>query len=318
MNPIGGYFELEMPFRKQLFHPNAFAVNFGRAGLELILRSRCYDKVWLPEYICPVVFALMNQLEIPWQTYSVDSNLEPTAPHRVSAREAFLYVNYFGIKDDCCRRLECEVDNLILDLTQAFFYKPGVGVDGFNSARKFFGVPDGAFVFGDGLNDASLPESTSWEGCEALLRRLDNDLVGGYCAFQQHEKAMQTWHPARMARLTQALLGSIDMHVARSRRLHNFAALHSRLGPHNRLSIDPDAAGPLCYPFLHPEGRALKRRLIDRQIFTPTFWLGLESWLPISRLVEDWIDNLVCIPCDQRYDTNDMLTILGHLEGCKL
>ncbi|MGI5867984.1 MAG: hypothetical protein ACOX9C_00875 [Kiritimatiellia bacterium] len=313
MKPIGGFFELEHSASADAVLPGAGAVNFGRAGLELILRRRCYGKVWLPEYICPVVFALMNRLEIPWQTYPLDSNFEPIAPHRTSAREAFLYVNYFGVKDDCCRRLEKEADNLILDLTQAFFYEPEAGIDGFNSARKFFGVPDGAFVFGEGLDAASLPESTSWNGCEALLRRLDNDLVGGYCAFQQHEKAMQEWQPAKMSRLTAALLGSIDIHESRSRRCRNFATLHARLAPHNRISLDSDNIGPLCYPFLHPEGRVLKRRLIDRQIFTPTFWPGLESWLPLSRLVEDWIDNLVCIPCDHRYSTRDMETIIKEI-----
>ena len=144
--PIGGYFELEMP-RGELPCEGGVTVNFGRGGLELILRTRQYRKVWIPDYICPCVPAFLNAIGMPFSTYEIGANLEPRELPPLAWNEAFLYVNYFGVKDDYCDELEESRSNLILDLTQAFYYRP-LNADGFNSTRKFFGVPDGGFAFG--------------------------------------------------------------------------------------------------------------------------------------------------------------------------
>ena len=55
--------------------------------------------------------------------------------------EAFLYTNYFGLKQGCVKLLEKKYgDHLIVDNAQAFFAKPIKGIDTFYSARKFFGL----------------------------------------------------------------------------------------------------------------------------------------------------------------------------------
>ena len=307
MKPIGGYFGLETSVGS-LPHASAIPVNSGRGGLDLILRSRGYRRVCLPDYLCPDVFAFLNAIECPFKTYGINAKLEPISIPKLDEDEAFLYVNYFGVKDAYCLHLEQSQPSLILDLSQAFHYCPR-RADGFNSARKFFGVPDGGFVFGKDLTDDDLPESSSFDQCEALLRRADGDLAGGYAAFQRLEQTKGEQRAAKMSRLTRSLLGSIDINRAQAARRKNFLTLHGLLGRANVLDIDTDVAGPLCYPLLVSNGDSLKHRLIEKHVFVPTYWRGLDAFTSPNTFVDDLTRNLVCLPCDQRYSPSDMAAI---------
>ena len=305
VKPIGGYFELELP-RGRLPYPNAVPVNFGRGGLSLIVQTRNYRRIWIPDYICPVVPRYLTRLGIECSTYEIGLNLEPIAIPTLESDEAFLCVNYFGIKDAYCRILEQSQKNLILDLTQAFYYEP-TAADGFNSARKFFGVPDGAFVFGAGLTDDDLPQSISYDQFEPLLRRADNDLAGGYSAFHALDDARENLDAARMAHLTRSMIASLNVAEARSIRETNFKVLATSLARTNELKQLQGISGPLVYPYLMQGGAQLRRRLIENKIFCPTYWPNISGMgYAATRLVKD----LVCVPIDQRYGEEDMKRIV--------
>ena len=309
MKPIGGYFELELP-RGKLPYPNAVPVNFGRGGLALIVQTRRYRRVWIPDYICPVVPRYLERIGVEHSTYEIDLNLEPTTIPQLERDEAFLYVNYFGVKDACCRALEQTQKNLILDLTQAFYYEPTVA-DGFNSARKFFGVPDGAFVFGAGISNEGLPRAISYDQFAPLLMRADGDLAGGYSAFHSLDDARENLDATQMATLTRLLISSVDVDTARIRRSKNFMKLATVLGATNELKFEQDAVGPLVYPYLVQNGEQLKKRLVDKKIFCPTYWPKIQgASLAARRLVND----LVCMPCDQRYGVEDMKRIIEEVK----
>lgn len=308
MRPIGGYFELELP-RGKLPYPNAVPVNFGRGGLALIVQARNYRRVWIPDYICPVVPHYLARLGVEYSVYEINLNLEPVALPTLDSDEGFLYVNYFGIKDAYCRKLEQSQKNLILDLTQAFYYEPAVA-DGFNSARKFFGVPDGTFVFGKGLSDKGLPQAIAYDQFEPLLRRADNDLAGGYSAFHALDDARENLDVARMAPLTRTMIASLNVAGARSRREVNFTALAASLAQTNELKQLEGFSGALVYPYLVQGGGQLKRRMIENNIFCPTYWPQIHCMGSAARRL---VNDLVCIPCDQRYGMTDMEFILDEV-----
>lgn len=311
MKAIGGYFGLELE-DGELPHPSDVAVNFGRGGLELILKARTYTHVWLPCYICPCVPKYLSKIGIGFSFYEINGNLEPCTFPQLACHDAFLYVDYFGIKDDFCRRLDAAHKQIILDLTQAFYYEP-IHADGFNSARKFFGVPDGGFVFGRNLSSDALSESFSYDTCEMLLRRADGDLAGGYAAFKRAEEEKAFWEARKMSRLTRRLLSQYDREAARRIRLRNFKYLHCRLEKTNKLPIRLcGVTGPLVYPYLPGEGGcAIKTKLIQKQVFCPTFWPNLANTYDVNR---ELAENLVCLPIDQRYSEEDMDMILEGLE----
>ena len=64
------------------------------------------------------------------------------------ANDEYLYVvNYYGqLTKRKVLELKHRFAQIILDNTQAFFQKPLDGIDTIYSCRKFFGVPDGAYL----------------------------------------------------------------------------------------------------------------------------------------------------------------------------
>jgi hypothetical protein len=167
---IGGYFELGMP-DGDLLYSDAYPVNLGRNGLRLIVGGRKYTDIWLPAYICQDVIDTLLADNIRIRFYKIDDKLEPVVLPVLKKKEGFLYVNYFGIKDTACEKISKTVKNVILDLSQAFFYTPPEGIDAFNSARKFIGVPDGGFVFGNLAGTLNLPQGYSHDQIKHLALR---------------------------------------------------------------------------------------------------------------------------------------------------
>lgn len=204
MQAIGGYFGLEPTLNEKTtpFHSEGYPINFGRGGLLAILKVHGYRRVWLPEYNCPSVTEYLTKHHIVWETYPVDEQLNPILPN-LSSGDALCYINYFGIKFETCRHLEAQGLPLILDLTQAFFYKPLPQTDAFSSARKFVGVPDGGYLFGPLVEECDLvqQEMTPVE-CQSLFLRQQGDVTGGYAAFQQQSATMANWMPARASQMT--------------------------------------------------------------------------------------------------------------------
>ncbi len=315
--PMGGYFELELPPGRSPF-PAGYPVNLGRAGLELIVRARGYTRVFVPEYICPVVFEKLKALGLECCVYTVDEKLEIDCPvPSLRTTDGLLYVNYFGMKNAYCDQLARSVKNLILDLAQAFFYTPPAHTDAFNSARKFVGVPDGGYVFGDFVTTLALPRAASWRQCEHLLCRLDGDVAGGYQIFKTNESSMRDWPSLRMSTATERMLHAANWESIRRQRIDNVQCLHGLLGGVNRFMIGGlGEQAPLCYPLLIPNGAAVKRELIARRIFVPTYWPNPELNVLLTPATQTFVANLVCLPIDQRYGVSEMSWLAAQYRKC--
>jgi hypothetical protein len=105
----------------------------------------------------------------------------------------------------------------------------------------------------------------------------------------------------------------ITADYARTKRNENYAVLARALGEANKLQlITPD--GPFCYPFYCKDGMRIKKELAAKKIYVPTLWpnvLDLEG-----SLEKDFAENILPLPCDQRYDEGDMRRILEVLDVC--
>ena len=166
MMSIGGYFELEIREGKH-FHQGAIKLSTARQCFEYILKARRYTKVYIPYYTCDVIIEPLMKLNVKYEYYHINSLLDPVFDKKIESSEAFLYTNYFGLKQDTVLYLSRFYPNLIVDNAQAFFAKPIEGVDTFYSARKFFGVPDGAYLYTTALLDMSVQNilwSSSFSG----------------------------------------------------------------------------------------------------------------------------------------------------------
>lgn len=319
MKAVGGYFELTLPEGKEHFHREAIALNTGRNAFEYALRTRPgVRRVLLPHYICDTILEPVRRLGLVWDWYSLGEDLLPVGDLQVSDADVFLYVNYFGLADGNVRRLaEIYGTRLIVDGTQAFFAPPLPGIDTFYSARKFFGVPDGAYLYSDRVLDGHLEQDQSWDRFEHLVKRWELGPEGGYDDFKRADARLNDREMKAMSAITDRLLRCVPYEAAAQRRIANYQLLHSRLGEWNRwrelLPAEPECA-PMTYPLLIRDGGDLKRFLISRRVFVPTYWESVLERLPPSDSIERLlVRDLVCLPLDQRYSADDMPHIVEQV-----
>ncbi|MBR5698186.1 MAG: hypothetical protein IKX44_06140 [Prevotella sp.] len=313
MNPIGGYFSLELPLHEE-YHKEAIKLNTGRNCLEYILRSRKYSKVYIPYYSCDVLLEPFRKLGIEYTFYRINIEFEIAEVIALKENEALLYINYFGLKQNYVSSLAGEYSSqLIVDNTQAFYAKPIEGIDTFYTCRKFFGVPDGAYLYTDHPLDDDIEQDVSWERMDFLTKRIDLSPEDGYSDFRQQSHDLIGQRIKRMSRLTERFMQSIGYDAVAARRRDNFNCLHKHLSESNQLHLSfNDDAVPMIYPYLTSK-EGLREYLIQNKVFVAKYWPNV---LELSNFKTEYelANKVVAIPCDQRYEKDEMLFILKTID----
>jgi len=316
MNSIGGYFELELPHREE-YHKNAIRLNTGRNAFEYVLRAKAYQKAYLPYYTCDVMLQPIQKLNIEFEFYSIDEFFQPIFDFTIiKDDEVFVYNNYFGICDNQVNKVAAKCKNLIVDNSQAFYSLPLPGVDTFYSPRKFFGIPDGAYLYTDTLLDESFETDISYQRFEHLLGRADRSAEEFYTVFRKNEEEFSNQPIKHMSRLTQKLLSGIDYDTIAAIRRQNFDILHSHLKHSNQLKADLEIeAVPMTYPLLVSDGGQLREKLIQNRIYVATYWPNVLKWCDEKLLENKLTKEIVFFPIDQRYDEVEMKSIIEVIEN---
>jgi hypothetical protein len=309
INPIGGYFELELPGKRQQPYPEATRFQSARAAFLALARAGNPKRVWMPRYICNAMLTPLEKTEIECVWYDVNDQLEVDANTRIGIDDWLLYVNYFGICNNQVAQLlqRFSPDQVVLDFSQSFFSRPaGDAMATIYSPRKFFGVPDGGLL----VSQITVPrpetqDTGSFGRISHLMRRLGNSPEAGYAEYQHAEDSLAECEPKQMSKLTDRILSSIDFDSVSKKRRENFLFLHGALCKNNILSVDvAGLTAPLCYP-LSTSDSGLRGRLANERIFVPTYWKDA-----LSRVSGGWavkmITNLLPLPIDQRYAQKDM------------
>lgn len=311
MSEIGGYFQLELPGGKE-FHQPSVRLNSGRNALEYILIAKKYRKIYLPYYTCDVLLEPLQKHHITFEFYEVDDKLEPIFDYqKIDDNDAFLFTNYFGLKDNFVTSLALKVKTLIIDNAQAFYAKPIKDIDTFYSPRKFFGIPDGAYLFTNTILFEKFEHDTSYQRFEHLLKRIDISTEDGYADFTKNDNSLINQPIKLMSPLTQKLLESINYMVIAEKRRENYMYLHEYLKTKNSLWFSElDGQVPMVYPFFDKTG-ILRNKLTANKIYTALYWQNVISWQPNKHSTEyEFATNIVHLPIDQRYTTKDLDKIL--------
>ena len=324
MKSIGGYFSLEVNDGRE-YHADAIHLNAGRYALEYVLKARKYCKVYIPYYICDSVLEPFKRQNVDYEFYHINESLEPAVRLTPKDDEAVLYVNYFGLKNRLTNFFCYAYPNTILDYTQAFYCERGnkyddssVRCDTFYSCRKFFGVPDGAYLYTDCLLDEDLPQGESYERMLFLTKRVDRSAQEGYADFQANDQFISAMGMKSMSRLTKAMLQGIDYSNKANRRIHNFHILNRVLGNTNFFKWPMDyGTVPLVYPYYVEDGAGLRQYLIEHQVFCARYWPNVLEWCEKTSFEYKLAENLVALPIDQRYDEEDMQMILNIIDSYK-
>jgi hypothetical protein len=313
MTSIGGFFALELPSTGGSYHSDAIAMCSGRACLRQIVQAIGASRVLLPFYICDSALEPLNTVGVPYSFYSLTPSLEPELSGLDPRRDCVLYVNYFGLKTACAMELAARNGaSVIIDDTQAFYQKGYANAWSFNSARKFFGVPDGAYAYGAGLGTFAPSARLEDSRYEHLINRLVGNQDLAYRQFIEHERSVSA-ELLRPSIFAEQLLAGIDYTRAAQIRRRNFAEVHERLAPLNQLRIDLDLiaeAVPFCYPFL-PRIKVPFESLWRRQIFVPQLWPEIEGRTDHGFKWEREISSrLLPLPIDQRYGSEHMERVI--------
>ena len=314
MEAIGGYFSLELLQREE-YHKYAIRLNTGRNCLEYILRVRGYKKVFVPYYTCEAVMEPINKLGIPYEFYHIDVHFEIRDRFSLKEGEALLYTNYFGLKQRYVEQLaETIGSRLIVDNTQAFYAKPIPGIDTFYTCRKFFGVPDGAYLYCDKELDEEIEQDYSYDRVAHLVKRIDLSAEDGFKDFRRVDDGLDNQPVRKMSKLTQRMVQSIDYEAAAQRRRANFLILHKALGKENNLELHlEEDAVPMVYPYLVP-AEGLREKLIENKIFVARYWPNVLDWTTNDDIEYLLAYQMQPLPIDQRYGEKEMKYIINKIQ----
>lgn len=313
LSPIGGVFAPETPYGDAAPHPDALALSTGRACLAVMLQTLRPQAVYVPFYTCNSVYQPFVERRIPLRFYALDARLRPQAPPTLQTDEYFLWTNYFGVGGRDLADIAARYgDRLLIDDTHAFFAGRREGLWSFNSARKFFGVPDGAYLFAPTPLTVAAPRFSPAPSRHAHLAR-----AGDWAAAYQAEAAYEATLDAvvrRISRVGERLLRGVDFARAAQIRRENFAVLHTHLAATNRLALDPAPTDiPFCYPYL-PTAAIDRGALAQRQIFALPLWQDV-----IWRAVEGYAwerqlsRRLLALPIDPRYGPVQMHRLVATI-----
>ena len=318
MNTIGGFLPLEIqtvPGREPC-HAGAAALSSGRGAFHAILRTARPRRVLLPFYICDAMLAPLAASRTPYELYAIDEGFLPARPLEPADGELAVVVNYFGVLAPfAAREAERLGARAAIDDTQAFFRRGSSGRWSFNSARKFFGVPDGAVLYGPIANLDALPASDVGD-CAHLVARLEaRDADAAWALFKQHEARIGI-EPQRISAVSERLMAAADLECARRRREANFLLLHDALGGANAIGLplaDAAADGPMCYPFL-AHADVDRDRLARAGVFVPALWpeIGARSGSDFA-WERQAARRLLPLPIDHRYGAAEMETLVRRL-----
>ena len=317
----GGYIELD-EYSGEEYYPEAWALNSGRAALRLFIRLKKIRKIYLPAFCCDTVREACAAEGILWEYYSVDKDFRPCLSEEDAGNDWVCLVNFYGVFDDGdMQALMQQYPRLIVDYTHAFFQQPLKGMNVLYSCRKFFGVPDGAYlILGEGEGEKiykTLPQDLSFERMHFLLGRFEAGASPFYQEYAQNNDFFANEPIKRMSKLTHNLLRAIDYPRVCGQRTENFAFLHRQLKEKNVLNLPPAIEGAYAYPFWFNgdkiSGKEIRRRLIAQQIYIPMLWPEVCSLEEASPLERQMTENILPLPVDQRYNRGDMEEILGCL-----
>lgn len=309
MKEIGGYFELEHLISDE-YYKGLIHLNTARNALLYLIKLKEIEKVYIPYYLCNSVSDMLQKFGYKYEYYRIAADFSPIFNKNLKEQEYLYIVNYFGqLSEEKILSLKDQHKQIIIDNSQAFFQRPLSLIDTIYSCRKFFGVPDGAYLSTDKKLDEELEIDISKGRIEHLLGRFEGKASDYYSDFLEVDEQFNGATLKQMSKLTRNLMGAIDYRNVFRKRNSNYRYLEKELYKFNQIKlISP--RGPFCYLFYSKNGLQLRKDLAEKKIYIPTLWKNVLNTTPKESIEYQYSANLLPIPCDQRYDLEDMKYIV--------
>ncbi len=304
MREIGGYIELDR-YTLPMLHEGAIALNCARNALAYLIKARKIKRILIPKFLCDSVREVCKRENVEYQYYSIGADFMPKDIELDDGQ--WLYaVNFYGqLDNEILKGLADKHGRIIIDNVQAYYQMPIAGIDTIYTCRKFFGVADGAFLYTDAMLEEELPQDESFERMRFLLGRFERTASEFYAEYAANNALFANEPIKIMSKLTKNLLHAIDYDTIKKCRKENFEFLHNALGRINRLNLTVPE-GAFMYPLYIENGAQIRKQLQEKKIYIPTLWPDVFECCDKSELEYDMAKNILPLPCDQRYATEEM------------
>lgn len=221
------------------------------------------------------------------------------------------------------RKSNCKV---VLDLTQCVFSTKRYPFISFvvGSYRKWFPIPDGAFLecnqdvkaplspddeyslFTESLTAAMYLRGLYFKNKEQLTKRISIRL-----SKYADNIAENNIVPHKMSQIAYKLLRKQDFAFNQERRISNYGYLFHNINDGDDVrkvckDLGDVSTAPLYFPIYANKRESLQRKLAQEAVYAPIVWPVEDSRVLINSEVEYIYKHLLAIPCDQRYDENDL------------
>jgi hypothetical protein len=72
--------------------------------------------------------------------------------------------------------------------------------------------------------------------------------------------------------------------------------------------------GLVSHPYMTDNAESLRKQLIENKIYVPIYWPELKTSSELSEFESRFVRQIVCLPIDQRYGSEDMMGIANFLK----
>ena len=212
--------------------------------------------------------------------------------------------------------LASKFKRVIIDNSQAFFAEPIEDALNVYSARKFIGVPDGAYVMG---KDAEKYTDEYEQGYSSdtslfLLQRIEYGCEGKtYQNRTINEERIDHEDIRKMSALTRAILDGTDYQELIDKRRENFriaVELFSEINEINPLLYYDQDCVPMVYPLMINDENLLSR-LLSAKHFQGHWWNYILEIAEKDSFEYKMSSLMVPITIDQRYTREHLEYIRG-------
>lgn len=296
----------------------------------------------LPAYTCmTVVLPFLNQ---GWKCifYSINKKLRIDRKHLMAVYDEFhpeivVAHPYYGMDFSesevaLLEELKQKGCIIVVDLTQCIFSKQRLPfVDYYvGSIRKWMAMPDGAFLETPSL-DKCVPIPKDKDYNDVFVRKQTDSMYlrGVYFDYGNQEikevsrrinkeavfLSRNNIQPHKMAALSYVKMKNERIDNIIKRRMSNFQRLYNELKENSHYTsvcnnLEDVTSAPLYFSIYAMERLEMQRKLAEEKIYAPLIWpLGMEEML-VSDDVRFIYQHILAIPCDQRYNEEDMMKIV--------
>lgn len=332
MKPIGGFMDfspyswnfgaIQKPeqWNTSFTRKDKILTHSGRGALKKIIETLGIKKLTISDYDCPSIINMLKSIPI-------DIEIQTFGDY--TSHEGYLldaHYWFWSVKDEIESR--SRIGDTITDLTHNIYHPGTENGYSFSSLRKWFPVPDGAFILPPERSyEITIPEKENHfsstdhliplpDGSKSYYRYLNNEelIDSGY--FKASKFTEQFFEPDLDDEGNDYKLQ--DLYLLGEIRKDNFLYLHEHLRDSNELVStgifeEPFSLRypPFCYPYL-PEKPIEREKLYKDNIFIPYLWKG--SPCEVNSFSHTLVTQMLPLPIDQRLNRSDMERLLDAIK----